>query len=106
MPSTAARCDGQCAPCSSGKRAACVPLPPELEAVRRIQSPLQRRVTMDEAIAIVKALPTSPSRWEGIKTLLRRLFRINEQVALQREILANLRRINANTDQSSSSDNP
>ena len=38
--------------------------------------------------------------------LLRWAFRINEQVALQREILANLRRINANTDQSSSSDNP
>ena len=38
--------------------------------------------------------------------LLRWTFRINEQVALQREILANLRRINANTDQSSSSDNP
>lgn len=84
MPSTAARCDGQCAPCSSGKRAACVPLPPELEAVRRIQSLLQRRVTMDEAIAMVKALPTSPSRWEGIKTLLRRLFRINEQVTSTR----------------------
>ncbi|MCA9553457.1 MAG: hypothetical protein KC933_25695 [Myxococcales bacterium] len=39
---------------------------------------------MDEAIAMVKALPTSPSRWEGIKTLLRRLFRINEQVTSTR----------------------
>ena len=38
--------------------------------------------------------------------VLRWALKIDESLRLQREILANLRRINANTDQSSSSDNP